>query len=147
MCIHNHQPIHLRVICFKEFASTLTNQAFKARFPILIIKSTRPSPRKRPSIMQQNVFQSSNHAADFPALLTSLIQSSSPTQESKPPWTTRQISCALCAPRSFPSRELRYATPARTSSASPSKTRTSQRRVALSSERQPVNMLWKRSRR
>jgi hypothetical protein len=83
---------------------------------------------------------------DFPAPLTSAIHFSSLTSFN-PPSTTLQRSFALPAPKSFPSIAVRYATPARTRTASPSKTMTSHSRVALSRLRYPVKSEANMSRR
>jgi hypothetical protein len=83
---------------------------------------------------------------DFPAPLTSAIHFSSLTSFN-PPSTTLQTSFALPAPKSFPSIAVRYATPARTRTASPSKTMTSHSLVALSRLRYPVKREANMSRR
>lgn len=83
---------------------------------------------------------------DFPAVLTAFIHSSSPML-CNPAFTISQTSFGLVAPKSLPSIAVRYATPARTRTASPSKTITSQRRVAWSRFKHPVKRLEKISRR
>ena len=74
---------------------------------------------------------------DFPAVLTAFIHSSSP-RLSNPCLTISYTCLSLSAPKSLPSMAVRYATPARTRTASPSKTITSHSLVALSKLRDSV---------
>lgn len=99
--------------------------------------STYTSPIPHLATPSPLAFSISNKHYDFPASLTAFIHCSSP-RLSKPPRTISYTCLALSAPKSLPSKVVRYATPARTSSASPSKTITSQSLVALSKLRDSV---------